>query len=692
MDTNTIYIDELNVPSLFWLIRRARKVKTIFYFDSTRPAMIAIRLLRTFLKPGAVFQRLEFHLSEIRSEDGACLFEQLYGQEPASLCDRIADACFPKNPLIDLLSKTFGRAEIRLYLEKKIDRSIRSYVIFMEVVSQHAVRGRPDSPAPAVFLLSHYFADFLGDFARDKNIRVESYTHLFRQIRRMTRVMWRLIWPVLSLKGLWMPPGRRMDSPHAILAGFNGKTITFDPAKRSDFFWLIPESVPRSQVMIYFDRQDYPLTRSALAPLLENRMGYVAGPAAKLSENMPQVFPGFKAAVVCGRWSCAVIRMCLEFLTRRAKWPGTFYLDLALDFIRHYARWTDFFSRYGIRIAIHIDDFSDDSVPFHLALRDAGGVSVSYQYSSLYIPSRLMSICRDVYFSFGPHYKSYFDQNHSMIGDLVYTGYITDQSFAPVGDAAMRHREKLIKAGAKFIVCFFDENSSDDRMCVVSNPATVKIYESFLNSVLSDPTLGLIVKPGYPRTLFSRLPQIRPLADRAKATGRCVFLDEGTVVTDVLPTEAAQAADMAVGFLFSGTAIMESYLSGTPSVYLDLEKLVHRPEYQWSHRVVYESLEDLWSAIREYRRDPAAHPEFGDLSPTIDDRDPFRDGRAALRIAEYIRWLLESLNSGNSRGSAIAEATRKYRERWGGDKIVRRLKITTGEVSMEVSNPVLAVR
>ena len=691
MGTNAIYIDELNVPSLFWLVRRARDVQKIFYFDSTRLALGVIPLLRQFLKHDIVVQRLEFHASEIRSEDGVCLYEQLFGQESSRICDRISATCFPKNSLIEFLSKTFGHEEIRLFLERKIDRSINSYVMFTEVVAQHVRRSRLDKEAPAVFLLSHYFASFLGDFALEKGIRVETYNHFLRQFRRIARVMGRLIWPILSVKGLFMASRRRTDHLYGILAGFNGKTITFDPRKRSDFFWLIPDSVPRPQVIIYFDRRDYPLTRSTLEPLLENRMGFVASPAAKVGRDVPRFFPGIRSVGVCGMWNISLVWQCLDMLVFRREWPSAFYLDLMLDFIRHYARWADCFVRYGTRIAIHVDDFNDDAVPFHLALRDAGGISISYQYSNFNVPYRLASICRDVYFSFGPYYRSYFVQNHSIIGTLVYTGYITDQSFEPTKENSRCHRDRLMAAGAKFIICFFDESSSAGRLFPVSNWATARIFESFLNAVLNDSTLGLIVKPGYPRSLFSRLPQIRALAEQAKATGRCVFLDEGTVVTDVLPTEAAQAADVAVGLLLSGTATMEAFLSGAPTVYLDLEKLTYRPEYQWDHRVVYASLEDFWSAIREYRRNPAAHPKFGDLSMTMNEKDPFRDGHAALRIGEYIHWLLESLTHGTSRETAINDANCKYRERWGENKIVCRAQVETGEMPAKNHTSVVAV-
>ena len=47
--------------------------------------------------------------------------------------------------------------------------------------------------------------------------------------------------------------------------------------------------------------------------------------------------------------------------------------------------------------------------------------------------------------------------------------------------------------------------------------------------------------------------------------------------------------------LLSGTVALESYLSGTPVVFLDLEKLYSNPIYQWGKgKVVFDNLDALF--------------------------------------------------------------------------------------------------
>lgn len=149
-------------------------------------------------------------------------------------------------------------------------------------------------------------------------------------------------------------------------------------------------------------------------------------------------------------------------------------------------------------------------------------------------------------------------------------------------------------------------------------------------------------------------------------------MESGSYVTEQYPTEAAQAADVCVGLLLSGTVALESYLSGTPTVFLDLEKLYSNPVYQWGKgKIVFDSLDDLFSAIQKYREHPESIPGFGDVSDWVKDRDPFKDGNASLRMGQYISWLFEKLKEGGTREDALEYANLKYAELWGKENVVK---------------------
>ena len=72
-----------------------------------------------------------------------------------------------------------------------------------------------------------------------------------------------------------------------------------------------------------------------------------------------------------------------------------------------------------------------------------------------------------------------------------------------------------------------------------------------------------------------------------------------------------------------------------------------------------------------YLNDPASNPCLGDVSPVLDQLDPFRDGKASQRIGEYVTWYLDSFNQNLSKSEALRLATKKYAEKWGNDKVIR---------------------
>ena len=87
-------------------------------------------------------------------------------------------------------------------------------------------------------------------------------------------------------------------------------------------------------------------------------------------------------------------------------------------------------------------------------------------------------------------------------------------------------------------------------------------YEIVLKWVLSNPSVGLIIKPK--ATLPRGLSNIGALVDRLIAEGRCDVLD-----SRVSSFEAAMSADLAIGIGIN-TAIFDAALAGVPAVHLDL--------------------------------------------------------------------------------------------------------------------------
>ena len=88
-------------------------------------------------------------------------------------------------------------------------------------------------------------------------------------------------------------------------------------------------------------------------------------------------------------------------------------------------------------------------------------------------------------------------------------------------------------------------------------------------------------------------------------------------------------------------------------------------------KVVFKDWESLWDSCQNQWATLGGIPGFGDWSPLLDEIDPFRDGRAAERMGDYIKWLLDGFRAGLDRNTVMADAAERYCALWGQDKITQ---------------------
>jgi hypothetical protein len=196
-------------------------------------------------------------------------------------------------------------------------------------------------------------------------------------------------------------------------------------------------------------------------------------------------------------------------------------------------------------------------------------------------------------------------------------------------------------------------------------------YAFLLEKLMTNPWLGLVIKPKTPQTLRRRLGPVAELLKEAETTGRCHVFEGGAIQGSYPPVAAGLAADVAIhGHLGAGTAGVELALAGIPTLLLDREGWPTSPLYQLGKgQVVFTDWEQLWEACTQHWATPGGIPGFGDWSSMLDELDPFRDGRAAERMGSYVQWLIEGFQSGLDRECIMADAAERYCEMWGRDKI-----------------------
>ena len=682
----SIYIDKLSLCSLLSIAISHRNCSQIFYFHATpftkclAVLFVRLKLLRTLP------HFLDFSLSELMDEEAGSLIPKIT-EDTMIVCKQICEKEFLENEIILAFKKYFDLKTVLLFFYKIIEEEIKESVVLCNVVIQHVREKHKRDVDEVIFYTEHgLWSSYLSDYASQLGIKAEEHRTLKFPFKKgnVQRIKDKLI--VIAkrkfinrvtqsrksqdrVKSMNLNNHVKNSAP-IISAFYTGRQVTFNLNKRSDFFWFLRSDIPRDRILIYFEKPHLPATEEIVAVMKEQGIKFVSlSNKATLSKEVPV-------------WSSTVDakkeRNCLMKLLFKTYFENfirinpipMFYFIPMIYFVLKYSYWYDFFKSNNIKINLSPCVFPKTSIPMNLALEKNGGISVTYQYSSVETSSFSQSIYSDVFFTFGPGYRWVFNTNNSVINNNVYCGYTTDYSFKETKEDALIIRNKLLGRGVKFIICYFDENSSDDRMSIIPNSRSSNIYKKLFEWVLDDKTLGLICSPKFPGTLFSRMPVLREMMDKLSETGRFILMN-GFPLTDNYPAEAAQAADLCIGILHGSTAVLESFLAGVPSIFLDMEKFYSNPIYKYGNgRVVFDDLDELCSAIKKYREDPDNIPGFGDLSLWIKNKDPFRDGNASLRIGQYVNWLLDAFDQSKTRDAAIKYANYKYAEHWGKGFII----------------------
>lgn len=684
-----VYLDRLSFFSLLSVLRSRIEYSHIFYFNAAKNAEKAVKFFTRLKLLKVEPQPAEFILADVKDEKGECQLAAIV-EDVRNISLRIREKDLINDSFLNHFSSHFDINKVLLFFEKIHAEQIYETVVFIRVSKWHAFREVNSQGKNVVFFLEKdLWSAPLSERAFSLNVRLHKYNPFVKsRSLRYYSFAQKYVLSKLRAFSLRVEPkektrqncetaeatssfSRDSGKGPLVASWYSCKPVTFSLKQRSDFFWLLKSKIPRQQVLVYFDRPDLPVTEETAAIMEEAGVRAIAlsSNATELAD-VPVWSPTAKYDQLRKSLIAFSVKNYISEIARANFIPFSHLVNMVY-FCNHYAYWYDFFSANEIKINLNPTDIYKNNIPMVSALENSGGISISYQWSNWNLSSLESSNSANVFFSFGPSYREVLEKNRSAIDHLIYCGYITDYSFKEVKEDVRRLRRQLIEKGAGFIICYFDENSSDDRMSVVTNSQSASVYRSLLELVLKDETLGLICSPKRPKTLFERLPDIESLSRKAIETGRCLFMG-GEYTADNYPTEAAQASDLVITLLLGGTVALESSLSGAKVVFLDLEGLYSYPVYPWGEgKVVFDNIDDLLTAIKKFKANPKSNPTFGDLSKWVGDKDSFRDGNASLRIGQYLDWLLEMFSQGKSRDEALEYANQKYAELWGKENIVR---------------------
>jgi hypothetical protein len=654
-----VFAEDVTLGAVRFFVSHKKKIGRIVLFRKTRYGAL-MGFLRSLGLMGAAPEIVKTHLADVTDREGRCLFPEVFS-DASRICEDVRRTEFEKSPTLnkacDLLG---GRGGLLLYLEKCAFEDIFKAVAKSRIAKWHFERmGQPSSDC-VLFLPDGPWWKHVSDYCQALGVRAVrmgagprplichfAQNNLFFPLFLIKRFVRGVLSPRRSAGRA--EPAAISHKKALIATEYLGTPISLDLDRRSTFPWLVNSGVPEERVVLIRSNDAFQISGEERELLQKKGIRLLniskASTLVRLLRDGKFLLPAFQ---LLASWAAGLLR------------PGEGYLaDKLLMYLIFYRYWLDVFQRNRVKLIMTTAYCDPFHVPMNRALRDSNGISMSYQWSNIELRSKTLALSCYVYFGFSEMFREIFQRNGSIIGAFVPAGYVTDYTFKTVKGRAESLRRSLMDKGATFVITFFDENSMDDLYSIIPHQKNVLVYKYFLEKVLGDRTLGIIFKPSYPHTIYKRLAPISDLIERAKLTGRCLFLDKGQFKSDAMPSEAAQASDVVVGLLLSGTVALECALSGVKTVLLNLEKL---PSWgitpQDTGSAVFETLDDLFAGIERFR--DGKHPEktFGDLSRWAALRDPHRDGKATVRIGRYVNALLDGLDRGEDRDTVLQNTGR----------------------------------
>jgi len=440
-------------------------------------------------------------------------------------------------------------------------------------------------------------------------------------------------------------------------------------ARLNDLFWWWKSEIPATRLVLFFDRPDQPASRAIVKTAEELGIECTVLNKSAVGDS-PHLFwqPSINGHA-CLKRIGQLFKVFLWGFTRgkSGQWMACRVMGLVND--AHEGE--EFLKCFNIRALLHHNDSEVDH--WSVACEMAGAARIGYHWSNHHWPVAYHARLHQVFFAWGMHHVGILDASGGSVPNVLLSGCVIPGVYdrAEPRKEVQKARSALTGQGATRILTLFDTSMPCERF-----------YAFFLERVASDPRWGMMIKPKGPNSLrwAQEGRELRDLFQKALATGRVQVLD-----WSVMPVEAAAAADFAVGVDINSATVLAA-LAGHRAIHLDYVRLHESELDEWAcfyrlgpDRLVFEDPDKLWTQLNLYFDAPEEQPTLGLVDDVLlKDIDPFRDGKADIRIGEYLQWYLEGLDKGLGRDAALHFSNSKYRERWGARAIVRSCRTDSG--------------
>jgi len=431
----------------------------------------------------------------------------------------------------------------------------------------------------------------------------------------------------------------------------------------NDLWWYARTGLSPDRCLIYFNHPRFPANDEVIRSLKQQGYRYrILGSGHAATGSTIKGFPAqrFSRTIADLAWLGGLILKAPRHVAPR--WQ----ISRGLAIRRHLRRWQRLMEVENIGVVFSGEETSID--PMSLAADLTGAIRIGFHWSMLQPSNARVLPLHHVYFVWGSHARSIVTERLGGCSEVVLqSGCIFDDKDACLNfqDNALQLRDQFQSAGVKHIIGVFDRSLG--RMSYYSESRHLQFYESLVTWAESNPKVGLLIKPKHPEPrVFVDAPQLASRVQALVSEGRAVLLEGSRSVI-----EAGLASDVVVALGYNSGGMVAA-LNGARTVFWDPTEPHEGPLGTWFRKigwdnpdVVFSTLDRLIDSVHLYLDQPSSIPGLGDLSPRLNEIDPFRDGDSALRIGSFVRWFLEGLDGDLNRTGALQLAKSNYQSQWG---------------------------
>mgnify|MGYP003983211397 CR=1 FL=1 len=668
---SVIWLNNLSLSTLWKILclNISRLSIDVCFMEKTYLGWILFQCLRfiRILKIRAV--KIEYSMGDMRSETGEALLYESYrltSETTIAIVDR-----FRRSSVYHGLDSFLTNNKLDLYFEKRIYDEIFPTLRLLCII-RWQIRNEKRQYRHTIICPENGPFSELQYAWPDKTISLEVCTP-FLDYRRVHSFIKKLYNFSQDFLVNILPKRLRVTSAEGSCIAIH-YAEGIDLKRRSDIFWYPDSHIDPERVLIYFDRSyNNPITKRHIRQIESMGMRWVSlcwrrdipcsiGSVWRAPLKRSSFLTAFNKTMVCKN----------KDLEGTGKW----FLREGIKLLKDVEYWQTFYQMFNIKVHHDAVESSAYNIAQRIALDFVGGIRVSKQRSELFIPvSDMIGYYPDhIFFSWNGRSPKYLQSDRNRNDYCIVSGFPYDAVFSRNRNDSDCLRERIYNEGGRFFVALYDNMFCPE--AYYSKAMMLSFYRNFLEWILEDVEVGLIIKSKKPQVI-NALPEIHELLVSAKATGRCVLLDD---VYGRPASDAAHGVDIAVGVGVS-SAVTEAVIAGCRGVHCDLTGLHSHLFYKWGYeKVIFDNINILMKAIRRFKEKPESEPFFGDFSLMLDQLDPFRDGRAGERVGTYIRWFLEAIDAGMGCNTSIQRANQRYAKAWGDDKV-----ISMGHVSNAIS-------